>query len=164
MRNKVFGFETDMDLSWWADRLTYFLGRWHDLPAQLLVHSAAGRGGTVVDVGANRGEFTLAAACIVGDRGRVVGFEADPRMAEILERDLARNCIRNVTVHRIGLGSEAAMLTLCVPFINSGKRKLRRNRERRGNDRELPVAVGDDVLEGIDPDLLRSTSKDSRST
>lgn len=56
------------------------------------------RGGTFVDVGANWGYFTLAAAHAVGPGGRVVALEPDPRMAAELRANVARNGIGIVTV------------------------------------------------------------------
>ncbi|MEP7305029.1 MAG: FkbM family methyltransferase [Acidobacteriota bacterium] len=48
-------------------------------------------GMTVVDVGANWGYFSLAAAHLVGSRGRVVSVEADPRACRTLRANVARN-------------------------------------------------------------------------
>jgi FkbM family methyltransferase len=56
------------------------------------------RGGTFVDVGANWGYFTLAAAHAVGAEGRILALEPDPRVAAELSANVARNGIRHVTV------------------------------------------------------------------
>lgn len=58
-------------------------------------------GSVVWDVGANVGVFTLLAARLVGDHGRVVAFEPAPGPAELLERHLVLNDLQNrVTVIR----------------------------------------------------------------
>jgi predicted methyltransferase len=44
-----------------------------------LVRRLLNPGMTFVDVGANRGYFTLLGASLVGPAGRVVSVEADPR-------------------------------------------------------------------------------------
>lgn len=48
-------------------------------------------GMTVIDIGANRGWFTLLAAARVGAEGRVVAVEPDPRLIRRLESTVARN-------------------------------------------------------------------------
>ena len=48
-------------------------------------------GMTFVDVGANWGYFSLAAAHLVGLAGRVVSVEADPRACRTLRANFARN-------------------------------------------------------------------------
>jgi FkbM family methyltransferase len=49
------------------------------------------RGTTVVDVGANVGYYTLLLADAVGPQGRVVAFEPNPRIAEMLRMTVAIN-------------------------------------------------------------------------
>jgi FkbM family methyltransferase len=51
-----------------------------------------------VDVGANWGYFTLAAAHLVGAGGRVLSIEVDPRACRTLKDNLARNRLDFVTV------------------------------------------------------------------
>ena len=46
---------------------------------------------TLVDVGANWGYFSLAAAHLVGSSGRVVSVEVDPRACRTLRANVARN-------------------------------------------------------------------------
>ena len=50
-------------------------------------------GMTFVDVGANWGYFSLAAAHLVGPAGRVVSVEADPRACRTLRANVARNAL-----------------------------------------------------------------------
>lgn len=60
-------------------------------------------GDTVIDAGACEGAFTLLAARMVGDRGRVVAFEPDSENAARLAANLARNDLRNVSIVQKGL-------------------------------------------------------------
>ena len=55
------------------------------------------RGGTFLDVGANVGVFTLAAARVAGPLGRVIAIEASPEVGMFLARNIAANDCRNVT-------------------------------------------------------------------
>src|SRR5260221_12910445 len=52
--DKRTGYAIELALSGWPDRLTYFLGRWPDLPAQMVLHTLVNPGDLVVYVGANR--------------------------------------------------------------------------------------------------------------
>ena len=57
-------------------------------------------GMTFYDVGANVGIFSLMAARVVGSRGRVVSFEADPEIAERLQEHANRNGFSWVNVEQ----------------------------------------------------------------
>lgn len=63
-------------------------------------------GDTFIDVGANLGLMTLWAARLVGTSGHVHAFEPQPDTYAVLERNLALNGVRNVTLHRLALGSK----------------------------------------------------------
>jgi FkbM family methyltransferase len=121
MRGKLHNYVMHLDLSKWADRSAYFLGRWYDLQGQLFASDVLRPGDTVVDVGANRGMFALTASHLVGKSGKVICFEPNPNCQTILERDISSNRIENITVCRFGLGDREDELTLSVPTFNSGE-------------------------------------------
>ena len=150
-RNKLFGYESEWDLSKWADRQAFFLRRWYDLPTQLL--TLAVRADTIVDIGANRGDFALSAAAM--DPGaRIIAFEPNPNIAAVLRQDLQRNSIRNVEVRECALSDQEDTLTLCVPFLNSGSASFG-GFVGDGYEVKVPVRIGDDELAGVDPGLIK---------
>ena len=53
-------------------------------------------GGVLADVGANVGVYTIPAAQKVGPSGRILAFEASPRIFPYLQRNLELNAITNV--------------------------------------------------------------------
>jgi FkbM family methyltransferase len=57
------------------------------------------------DLGANIGYFTLLAARLVGEGGKVFSFEPDPENAARLRRNIQRNGFTNVTVVDAGIWS-----------------------------------------------------------
>lgn len=59
------------------------------------------------DLGANIGLFSLLAARIVGENGRVFSFEPDAEVAARLRRNIGRNNFANVTVVEAGLWSSS---------------------------------------------------------
>lgn len=54
------------------------------------------KGGTVVDLGAGVGYFTWRLANAVGDDGKVIAVDIQPKMLELLEKNLNERGIRNV--------------------------------------------------------------------
>lgn len=106
VRGKLHGFEMTLDLSHWSDRSTYFLGRWIDLHNQLFMQDLLEPGDTVVDVSAHRGSFALVASKLVGRRGKVVCFDADPGNTAHVEHDIAANGIANIVFERGGLNDD----------------------------------------------------------
>ena len=63
-------------------------------------------GMTFYDLGANIGFFSLLAARLVGEQGRVIAFEADPEIAARLREHVERNRFRCVTVVEKAVWSE----------------------------------------------------------
>ncbi len=63
-------------------------------------------GMTFYDIGANIGFFSLLAARLVGERGRVVAFEADPEVAGRLREHVARNALNWIKVEQNAVWSE----------------------------------------------------------
>jgi FkbM family methyltransferase len=67
-------------------------------------------GMTFYDLGANIGFFSLLAARLVGEQGRVIAFEADPEIAARLREHVDRNRFRCVTVAEKAVWSEACQV------------------------------------------------------
>jgi FkbM family methyltransferase len=157
MRNKLTGYLMHLDISHWPDRMTFFLGRWYDLETQLFIAGVLKKGDTVIDVGANRGDFALAAAHLVGESGKVIAFEPNPAPADMLEREISANGIHNITLHRIGLGNENANLILTVPKSNSGGGTLGKSDYSAVDVYQLtvPIMIGDEVLRNERPVLMK---------
>ncbi len=110
-----------VDLSQWLDiqrngyKLRFFpsalsVAMWTDSSyfredEELLIHYLR-PGDTVIDVGANIGAITLAAAQVVGETGRVVAIEAHPRTFAYLRENVRLNERANVDLHNVAIGSE----------------------------------------------------------
>jgi FkbM family methyltransferase len=75
-----------------------------------LMHRLLKPGMTFVDVGANWGYFTLAAAHRVGASGRIVSVEADPRACDTLRANVAANELHQVTVVATAASDTIGML------------------------------------------------------
>jgi FkbM family methyltransferase len=88
-----------------------FTGRYEPQETQLLrdlIHP----GDVFVDVGANWGYYTLAAAHMVGPQGRVVAFEPEPRLFALLAANVRVNNLHQVLLQPAAIGSRRER----VPF------------------------------------------------
>lgn len=73
-------------------------------------------GMTAIDVGAHCGYFSAVLADIVGPQGRVLSFEPNPRMAELLGQTMAVNGFDDrFALQRVALGAAAGLAGLVVP-------------------------------------------------
>jgi len=153
---KLHGYEMLIDLASWSNRETYFLGRFYDLPNQLLIKALVRPGETVVDIGANEGMISLIAAQVVGPGGKVISFEPNPVPRAKLEASLARNGIGWVDIRAKGLSDEPATLTLSVPAINTGEGTFGRSSyDADATAVQAEVRVGDAELGGTMPRFIK---------
>jgi len=77
-----------------------------ELEVQAALQEHLKPGMTFYDVGANIGFFSLLAARLAGERGRVVAFEADPEVAARLRENVARNRADQITIEQRAVWSE----------------------------------------------------------
>lgn len=150
IRGKLHGYEMDLDLSWWGDRITFFLGRHYDLGTQLLISGLLRPGDRFVDIGANVGMMTLLGAGRVGAEGRVDSFEPNPACAEHIRSLIARNQISHIHVHEAAAGDVDSELTLVIPRYNSEEASFTRFGSAEADDRfdhkRVPVRRADAIL------------------
>lgn len=87
-----------------------------------LVRALIRDGDTVIDVGANLGEYTLLAAKCVGPKGQVLAFEPHPETYDLLSRSVTSNGLDNVALCRIALSDVSGHAYLETPnAANSGQ-------------------------------------------
>ncbi len=78
--------------------------------------SIAEPGMRVIEVGANRGVTAVTVAKRVGTHGHVYAFEPVPEFYDIVEENLSRNGVRNVSLYRTALSNNTAT----IPFFKHG--------------------------------------------
>ncbi len=107
-----------------VQRWIYYFGVYETETATLF-RELAKPGMTVVDVGANVGQYTLLAASSVGPTGYVHAFEADQRNFELLEANLAQNEYRSVKPNAVALSDTTGSVTLySANSDNAGEHSL----------------------------------------
>lgn len=95
-------FEMALRLSEHMQRRIFWMGYYNrDIVSYL--DQALKPGMAVLDIGANIGEISLVAARRVGPKGRVISFEPIDAIADVLERNVVRNKLNNVSVARLAL-------------------------------------------------------------
>ena len=77
-------------------------------------------GDQFIDVGANIGVLTFLGSQLVGDSGRVLAVEPQPKVISCFENALEKNQSKNITLARCGVGQQAGQLELHVPQGNLG--------------------------------------------
>jgi FkbM family methyltransferase len=91
--------------------LIYYLGTFEPYCLPYL-RNCISEGGTVVDVGANIGVYTLESAVSVGRSGRVIAIEAAPSHAKSLRENIQLNALQNIHVAETAVGAFPGRATL----------------------------------------------------
>jgi FkbM family methyltransferase len=98
------------------------------------------KGGVVLDVGANIGNFSLSASKVVGEGGKVVAFEAHPETALYARRNFKLNNAY-ISLHSYALGNEEKIIHFSSGVYNNV------NHVVQNGGVEVPVKRLDDVQE-----------------
>jgi len=99
-----------------------------------LFKQAVKEGGTVVDMGANIGYFTLLAARLAGKEGKVYAFEPEPHNYEMILKNLALNGYENVVPMQKAVSNAAGTVKLYVSSKDVGAHTLRQHHDKRQFD------------------------------
>jgi FkbM family methyltransferase len=95
---RTHGFDIYLDTSDLGVSPSIGILGWYELRTTELFVKLIKTGWTVVDVGANVGFFTLLAAKLTGEMGRVISFEPDPTSYNLLSKSVERNHFGNVSL------------------------------------------------------------------
>ena len=95
-------------------------------------------GTVVVDAGANSGCFTVRAALLVGEGGRILAFEPSTSNFKLLQENVSLNHLTNVTLFHCGLGESEGEATLNLYDDPGGNTFL----PARDEDGERMSAIG----------------------
>jgi ubiquinone/menaquinone biosynthesis C-methylase UbiE len=92
--------------------------KWQD-PDAVLIEIDLKPGATFIDIGCGEGFFTLPAARLVGEKGRVYGLDVSPQAIERLRIKAANEDITNLQL-RVGRGEETVLCEACADFVFFG--------------------------------------------
>jgi FkbM family methyltransferase len=147
MPEEVGGYSFHCDLRDTISREVCFTGC-YEPQETALVRSILRPGMSFVDVGANWGYYTLLAASLVGSKGRVLSVEPDPRLFPILQENVARSELEQVTVLQMAAAHKPGTLTLAGYTEDGGNHGISRIITDGGGD-ESVFQVSSDSLDRI---------------
>ena len=104
-------------------------------------------GDQFIDVGANIGLLTFLGSQLVGNSGRVLAVDPQPKIITCLENALERNNSKNITLARCGVGQEPGQLTLHVPAGNLGSASFTELPGQSTETFQVPVRTLTDLLQ-----------------
>jgi FkbM family methyltransferase len=143
------GYEMELSPAHWMERYALQAGRFYASEMTAVIQQFLRPGDSFVDVGANLGFMTLAAARAVGATGAVFSFEPNKTLVGRLERMLARNAIANVTIFPCALGSETGEIGFTQEFNHGINHVLA---DLATAPVVVPLRRADDLLAGRLPD------------
>lgn len=109
-----------------------------------LLHRFLQPGQTYLDIGANIGLMSSIASGIVGNKGKVLAVEANPKTVEILQHNLALNACTNVSIFPFALGDAPGKATLYENWnVNRGGASL------LAQDNEEGIEVAVDTIDNV---------------
>ena len=151
IRGKWHGYLMSLDLRNWSERQTYLLGRFYDLPTQLLIRHALKQGQHFADIGANIGMITLLAAKQVGATGCVEAFEPNPvAFGHLCDAVQANDLHGRVRLHSVALSEAPGRLILSVVTDHTGMGTLADIPEQQlafiSSRHEVEVITGDSLM------------------
>jgi FkbM family methyltransferase len=130
-------------------------GVWERFETHLLL-ALLREGEQILDIGANIGWYTVAAAHRVGPAGHVFAFEPDAKNFAILTANVRQSGLACVSAERLALGRESGSGSLRSSADNQGDLRVRDFR-KSGN----AVAVGGEVrVAALDDYLANNTQFD----
>ena len=134
----------------WVGRSLDLYGEWEEVVVDQISEYIS-EGDVVVDVGANIGAYTVPMSKMVGDSGRVVSFEPQRIISQLLTANVALNELTNVGVFNSGVGNDSYPLevpdVLYVSEANFGSISLVENWKSKGASTSLvPQVLIDDVF------------------
>src|SRR3990170_7009848 len=108
------------------------------------------KGMVVVDIGANIGYYTLLAAHLVGDEGKVFAFEPEPNNYNLLCKNIEVNGYRNVIPVRKAVFSKSGEMELFLDESNLGGHSLSEANVDKGASIMVEVTSLDDYFRNTD--------------
>jgi FkbM family methyltransferase len=93
--------------------------------AEPIISKVCPPGGTVIDVGANMGDWALPMSKAVGANGKVYAFEPVPYLASALEKSFRINGLFNTVVSRKALSNKIGNENFTIPRQDSSSSNVR---------------------------------------
>ena len=142
---KLAGGRVYIDISESRAMLARALGR-YERAKQQAVQTLLPEGGTFIDVGVNKGDFTLLAARVVGESGRVLAFEPEPENCRWISKSVARNGYRNIQLEQLALSDQNGEAELYLGAKSGWHSLVPGSGDQRGGTVRVSTRTLDDFL------------------
>lgn len=117
-----------------------------EVPSIQYVRTAIPQGSTVLDIGANKGVFSIYMSRATGSSGTLIAFEAQPELGDHLRAVKQSFKLDNMTLVNKGLSSTNAVLTMRRTEAGSGMASFHSDVAGGLDEIEIPVIKLDDYL------------------
>lgn len=117
-------------------------------------------GNLVFDVGSNIGQYALLFGDVVGEKGKVICLEPDPKNFAFLQFNINMNSVKNSEALNVGIGSEEATLKFYRDTTTGGRRGSFEMEfvgdSYEGSSLDVPVITLDSLIEKHgEPDFMK---------
>ncbi len=119
------------------------------------VRNADLAGSTVLDIGANKGVYSIYMSRAAGRQGRLIAFEAQPELGPHLENVRESFSLDNMTLVNQGLSREPGVLTMRRDKAGSGMASFHNEPGAGVDEIDIPVIRLDDYLDEHDVGAIR---------
>ena len=120
---------------------------WEPYETELVVDNLA-KGDVFVDVGANIGYYSVVAASIVGETGKIIAYEPEPENYHLLLKNLSLNKLSNVQSFQAALSDYNGQGYLYLNDSNRGDHQVYDSGEER-NRIETQLICADQHISGL---------------
>ena len=117
-----------------------------EVPSIQYVRSAPLSGTTVLDIGANKGAFSIYMSRAVGPQGKLIAFEAQPELGRHLEAVKQSFKLDNMMIVNKGLSSGSGILTMRRSEAGSGMASFHSAASAGLQELDIPVVRLDDYV------------------
>lgn len=117
-----------------------------EVPSIRYVRQADLAGKTVLDIGANKGVFSIYLSRAAGPAGHLIAFEAQPELGQHLEGVRAAFGLRNMTLVNQGLSSSPGVLAMHRSEPGSGRASFEFDGVDQRETLDVPVITLDDYV------------------
>lgn len=136
-------------------------GAWEHFETRVFVDQLS-LGDVVIDIGANIGWYSVIASLHVGPAGKVVSFEPSDENYALLARNIRRNGLKNVLLHRAAIGAEDAIGKLYLSETNRGDHQLESHDNTRVSEAVSVKSLGSVLRRlGSKPSVLKIDTQGS---
>lgn len=97
----------------WIQQQLYLFNTYEECELKFLENTLK-PGDTFIDIGANIGLYSLTAASIVTESGKVIAFEPFPKNYEKLSKHIRINSFKNISIEKLAISDKAGTITIYI--------------------------------------------------